>query len=131
MTIKNLSKTIGTSIAYNNFSEEVEILSETKLHAGYSIYEIVNKNGVTFHAVPGQTGISESGIMGFVNGDRGRPTLLGAGTKMQDTSSDATPPWTDTADISASVYWDIRLSITDSCGNPVESKTKTKYIRVF
>lgn len=130
MTIKNLTKTIGTSIAYNNFSEEVEILSETKLHTGYSIYKVKNKNLVIFHSVPGQTGISGTGIMGFVNADRGRPTLLGAGTKMQNTSSDATPPWTDVADISASVYWDIQLQITDSCGN-TEDATKTGYIRVF
>ncbi len=130
MTTKNLAKIINTSIDYNNFSEEVTVLRETKKHTGYSSYEVRNKNRVIFHNVAGQSGISESGIMGFVGGDRGRPTLLGAGTKVASTSSSATSPWTETADITPSVYWDIQLYVTDACGNN-DTETKTKYIRVY
>ena len=97
--IKDLQTMLAGNIDYKNFSEEVTILSETKANAGYSLYTIKNKNGVTFQNVPGNSNIGNTGILGFINGDRGRPTLLGAGTKVNNTESSVASVWTDLIDI--------------------------------
>ncbi len=116
-TINNLKKITNEQIKYNNFAEEVTILSETKLHTGYSTYEVIDSNGVTHHAVPGNSGISETGIMGYVRGDRQRPTLMGAGTKTNETTG--TTQYT----------WDIQLIVTDA-SSATDTETKEGFVTV-
>ncbi|WKZ15425.1 MAG: hypothetical protein QY317_16135 [Candidatus Jettenia caeni] len=85
--MRELKKIISNSIDYSNFSEEVEILSAMRVGSNYYIYTARNKNGVTFRHVPGIAGLSGRGIMGYVNGDRARPVMIGPSHAKQINSS--------------------------------------------
>lgn len=79
--MKIVQELIVRQIGYSNFSEAVDVLGKTRVGKNTYSYTIRNKNGVTFYNVPGQPDIVDKAIMGFINGDRARPTLLGSGTK--------------------------------------------------
>ncbi len=79
--MKNLFDFTSDQIKYKNFSEEVRLLKETKAGASYSKYTCLNKNGVTFQEVPGLVGLVGAAVMGYVNGDRSRPVIIGPATK--------------------------------------------------
>ncbi len=91
MTIK-LKNFIEDRKGYNNFSEEVLVLSETTSGAN-SVYAILNKNGVTMQLVPGTSGITATGFLGFVNGDRSRPVLMTGTAKNDRTLSNVASVW--------------------------------------
>lgn len=129
MTIKDLISAMNGKSNYDNFAEEVTVLSESKSGDNYSLYTIKNKNGVTFQNVPGAGGITDNGVLGFINGDRGRPTLLGSGTKVNNTPSNASGAGWPTADILPSYEWDIQLYIVGLYGNDTE--TKPAYIKAL
>lgn len=99
MSIKNLIHSIDGNIDYNNFAEEVDIIKENSSGEGLSVYDVKNKNGVTFYRVPGGAGIKEKGFLGFINGDRGRPALVGGSAKTNNTLSNASTPWTEFVDL--------------------------------
>ena len=119
---------MNTKAGYDNFAEEVTILSEAKSGDNYSLYTVKNKNNVTFQNVPGAGGITGNGVLGFINGDRGRPTLLGSGTKVDNTPSDVSGAGWPVADLTeAPAYtWDIQLYVSGDYGNDTE--TKSSYI---
>ena len=79
--MKTLFDYTNEQIKYKNFSEEVRLIKETKAGASYSKYTCTNKNGVTFHEVPGLVGLVGAAVMGYVNGDRARPVIIGPATK--------------------------------------------------
>lgn len=83
---KNFIDSVNEKNRYENFSEEVKILSSAQA-GNMTIYTITNKNGVTFQKVPGQSGLSDRGFMGFVNGDRARPIMLTGSVKTTTTES--------------------------------------------
>lgn len=76
MGIEDIKEIIDDLIAYNNFSESVTILNETKQGTS-SIYDVQNAAGKTFYAVPGFAGLAGTAVMGFIKGDRQRPQLVG------------------------------------------------------
>ncbi|MCP4989381.1 MAG: hypothetical protein GY928_25980 [Colwellia sp.] len=78
--------TVNDKADFDNFSEEVEILSSAQA-GNVTIYTVTNKNGVTFQKVPGQAGLSDRGFMGYVNGDRARPIMLTGAAKTTTTES--------------------------------------------
>ena len=85
---------IDTKTDYTNFAEEVVINSESKSGGNYSLYNITNKNNVTFQNVPGGSGIIDRGFMGFIGGDRARPAIISATVKANNTTSSASlPSW--------------------------------------
>lgn len=79
--MKAIKDYVNLGIAYKNFSEEVIILSGSKVGKNYAKYSVKNKNGVTFYNVPGDVDLKDRAVMGFVNGDRSRPVLIGRGAK--------------------------------------------------
>lgn len=79
--MRNLHDYTNEQIRYKNFSEEVRLIKETKAGASYSKYTCTNKNGITFHEVPGLVGLTGAAVMGYVNGDRARPVIIGPATK--------------------------------------------------
>jgi hypothetical protein len=83
---KDFVDSVNEKNRYENFSEEVKILSSAQA-GNMTIYTILNKNGVTFQKVPGQSGLSDRGYMGFVNGDRSRPIMLTGSVKTTTTES--------------------------------------------
>jgi hypothetical protein len=83
---KDFVDSINEKNRYENFSEEVKIISSAQA-GNMTIYTILNKNGVTFQKVPGQSGLSDRGYMGFVNGDRARPIMLTGSVKTTTTES--------------------------------------------
>jgi hypothetical protein len=83
---KDLIDSVNTKTRFDNFSEEVEIISSARA-GNMTIYTIKNKNNVTFQKVPGQSGLSDRGYMGFVNGDRARPIMLTGSVKTTTTES--------------------------------------------
>ncbi len=91
-TIKDLIAVMGENIDYKNFAEEVTIITETNSGANYSIYTVTNKNGVTFQNVPGTQKIKNVAHLGFINGDRGRPVIFGASSKVLNTTSTVSDP---------------------------------------
>lgn len=99
--MESLKNYVNSGIAYKNFSEEVIILSGTKVGKNYAKYSVKNKNGVTFYNVPGDVDLKDRAVMGFVNGDRSRPVLIGRGAKATINTSSFTIPvkvrldWTD------------------------------------
>jgi len=123
MTVgKDFIDSLNTKADYDNFSEEVEIISSAQA-GNMTIYTVTNKNGVTFQKVPGQAGLSDRGFMGFVNGDRARPIMLtGAAktTETETTNNDVTQGasgGTSFADafgvsLEPSVAYDIQLTAT-------------------
>lgn len=125
--IKDFIKTVNEKIDYTNFAEEVVVLAENKSGTGYSLYTVKNKNGVTFQNVPGSPNIRDRGYMGFVNGDRGRPTVIGAGTKTTTVTTTVSSPWTEQVDIAPPYYWDIQLEVSNGAGS--DTRTKTAYVK--
>lgn len=109
-------------IDYNNFAEEVAIISEV-VSGNYSLYTIENKN-VVFRNVIGASGISDKGILGFLGGDRGRPALISVGGPATTTTSTTVDYSTDNPNVpTVSVVgysWDIRLVSGDACGDSDE-----------
>lgn len=83
---KDFVDSINEKNRYENFSEEVKIISSAQA-GNMTIYTVLNKNGVTFQKVPGQSGLSDRGFMGFVNGDRARPIMLTGSAKTTTTES--------------------------------------------
>lgn len=79
--MKSLFDFTNNQIQYKNFSEEVRLIKETKAGISYSKYTCTNKNGVTFQEVPGFVGLTGAAVMGYVNGDRSRPVIIGPATK--------------------------------------------------
>lgn len=86
MSAKDLIDSLNDKSSYENFSEEVKIISSAQA-GNMTIYTILNKNGVTFQKVPGMSGLSDRGFMGFVNGDRARPIMLTGSVKTTTTES--------------------------------------------
>lgn len=85
-TSKDFIDSVNEKNRYENFSEEVKIISSARA-GNMTIYTIRNKNDVTFQKVPGQPGLSDRGFMGFVNGDRARPIMLTGSVKTTTTES--------------------------------------------
>jgi hypothetical protein len=77
--MKDIKNIIDENNRYKNFAEEVEIIRETKAGEAYSLYSIRNKNDVVFQAVSGRPDLQGKGFLGFINGDRARPTVFGFG----------------------------------------------------
>ena len=137
---KDLIDSINTKTRFDNFSEEVKIISSARA-GNMTIYTISNKNGVTFQKVPGQAGLSDRGYMGFVNGDRARPIMLTGSVKT--TTSESTNNTNTTGaggtsgnigtlfpvDITPSIAYDIELT-ADSGALGSDTETKTGYITV-
>lgn len=118
---KNFIDSINEKNRYQNFSEEVKIISSAQA-GNMTIYTILNKNGVTFQKVPGQSGLSDRGFMGFVNGDRSRPIMLTGSVKTTTTESTNNKVTQGTAggnsfadvfpvDLTPSVAYDIELTV--------------------
>ncbi len=97
--MKELISSLDTTMDFRNFAEEVIINSENKSGNNFSLYNVTNKNGVTFQNVPGGSGIKERGFMGFINGDRGRPAIISTTVKTNNTTSSASAPSWPTVDI--------------------------------
>ncbi len=51
--LNGLIYSFDTTIDYKNFSKEVVINNENKSGNNFSLYNVTNKNGVTFQNVPG------------------------------------------------------------------------------
>jgi len=140
-TSKDLLDSLNVKENYSNFSEEVEILSETTAGT-MSLYNVLNKNSVTFQKVPGQPNLTHRGFMGFVNGDRARPIMLSGSVKITETAStdntttDLISELTGGSgstdgqvDITPSVGWDIELTV-DTGGAGSDTVTTTAAIIV-
>lgn len=133
-TSKDLVDSLNVKSNYENFSEEVEILSSANA-GNMTIYTIKNKNDVTFQKVPGMSGLSDRGFMGFVNGDRARPIMLTGSVKTTKTESvnnkvtqgtGGGPNFGTTfpVDLTPSVAYDIELTASaGGLGSDVETKT--------
>jgi hypothetical protein len=130
---KDLIDSINTKTRYDNFSEEVKIISSARA-GNMTIYTILNKNGVTFQKVPGMSGLSDRGYMGFVNGDRARPIMLTGSVKTtttESTNNDVTQGGDGggfgglfPVDPRPSVSYDIELTAdAGALGDSVETKT--------
>ena len=92
--MKDFISSLGTAMNYKNFAEEVVINSENKSGNNFSLYNVTNKNGVTFQNVPGGSGIQNRGFLGFINGDRARPSIISTTVKTANTaSSGSVPSW--------------------------------------
>ena len=134
LKLKNI---IDENNRFKNFSEEVIILFETRSGEKYSLYNVKNKNNVIFQAVSGQAGIKGRGFMGFVNGDRARPTVWGFTAETKNNESEDIFPSANNGDVLnidfngnpiKTVDWDITLDI-NSEGN-TDSKTVSKSVTV-
>jgi hypothetical protein len=137
---KDFVDSVNEKNRYENFSEEVKILSSAQA-GNMTIYTILNKNGVTFQKVPGQSGLSDRGYMGFVNGDRSRPIMLTGSVKTTTTESTNNEVTQGTGggssfadklpiDPSPSVNWDVQL-VADAGGLGSDTEEKTGFITVF
>ncbi|TDE63121.1 MAG: hypothetical protein D8M57_19975 [Candidatus Scalindua sp. AMX11] len=124
-------------IDYKNFSEDVEILAENNIDDNLSLYTVKNKNNVTFQNVPGMAWIG-LGKLGFVNGERSRPILLGTSDidvkiKSGKFSARDNSPGSNLVSSGITVIvestWDIQLEATR--GSETVTKTKSSYIRVI
>ncbi len=140
-TSKDLLDSLNAKTAYSNFSEEVEINSETTAGT-MSLYTVTNKNSVIFQKVPGQPHLTNRGFMGFVNGDRARPIMLSGSVKITETSSTENTTTglineltggsgsTDgMVDLTPPVGWDIELT-ADAGALGSDTETKTAFITV-
>lgn len=78
-----INNVINEKNRFRNFAEEVEIVRETKAGDAYSLYSVKNKNNVTFQAVSGRPDLNGKGFLGYINGDRARPTVFGFGVKTE------------------------------------------------
>ncbi len=128
---------LSERVDYKNFSEDVEILNENNIDENLSVYTVRNKNNVTFQNVLGMAWIG-LGKLGYVNGDRSRPILLGTSDidiKMKSGrfSSRDNSPGQDQVSTTVTVImeftWDIQLEATR--GSETVTKTKSSYIRVI
>ena len=135
--IRNYKKRLQERFDYNNFSEDVDILSENNIDENLSLYVVKNKNGVTFQNVPGMAWIG-LGKIGFVNGDRHRPILLGTSDidieiKSGRVSITDLAPQTNRVETEITLImdyeWDIQLQVTR--GSEVATETKLSYIKVI
>ncbi len=138
---KDFVDSVNEKNRYENFSEEVKIISSAQA-GNMTIYTILNKNGVTFQKVPGISGLSDRGYMGFVNGDRARPIMLTGSVKTTTTESTnnevtqgvggGTDNFADTlpVDTTSSVAWDIELTV-DAGALGADTETKEGFITVF
>ncbi|TDE63101.1 MAG: hypothetical protein D8M57_19970 [Candidatus Scalindua sp. AMX11] len=97
--IQDFGSSLGTTLDYRNFAEEVVINSENKSGNNFSLYNVTNKNGVTFQNVPGGSGIQNRGFLGFINGDRSRPAIISTTVKTNNTASSASAPSWPVVDI--------------------------------
>lgn len=125
MSSKDLIDSLNTKSNFENFSEEVEILSVTKT-GNMALYSVKNKNDVTFQNVPGLTGLESRGYMGYVNGDRSRPIMISGLSSSSVTKSDIGDSGLDgipNVDISPTMGWDIELTAVSGVGNSVATKT--------
>lgn len=135
---KDFVDSINEKNRYENFSEEVKILSSAQA-GNMTIYTVLNKNEVTFQKVPGQSGLSDRGYMGFVNGDRARPIMLTGSVKTtttESTNNDNTQNNpinfgnTFPVDTTPSVAYDIKLTASaGALGDDTE--TKSGFITIF
>lgn len=139
---KDFLNILNQRLDYKNFSQEVTIVSESKTGSNYSLYVVTDKNNITFQNVPGLGGISGKAFMGYINGDRGRPAIIGGTAKVTNTeetvddalgdgspgSGDPSGPgasgWADIAvDVLASFSWDVQLIATNAHGSDTETKS--------
>lgn len=134
---KDFINSVNEKSRYENFSEEVKILSSAQA-GNMTIYTVLNKNGVTFQKVPGQPSLTDRGYMGFVNGDRARPIMLTGSVKTtttESTNNDVTQNnpvnfgTTFPVDLTPSVAYDIELTASAGALGD-DTKTKTGYIIV-
>lgn len=130
MSSKDLVNSLNTKADFENFSEEVEIVSVTKT-GNMSLYSAKNKNGVTFQNVPGLSGLKDRGYLGYVNGDRSRPIMISGLSSSSVTTTDIGGDGLNgipNADITPTVGWDIQLIASSAIGN--STMTRTFYISV-
>lgn len=122
---------------YQNFCEEVDILSENNIDKNLSLYTVKNKNDVTFQNVPGMAWIG-FGVLGYINGERSRPVLLGTSDidimiKSGKYSTSDLMPQPERVETNVTVLmeyqWDIQLYVTRGSENATE--TKYSYIKVL
>ncbi len=133
---KDFVDSINEKNRYENFSEEVKIISSARA-GNMTIYTILNKNGVTFQKVPGMSGLSDRGFMGFVNGDRARPIMLTGSVKTTTTEStnnevtqgDGGLGDSLSVDMDPSVAYDIQL-VADAGALGDSTETKDAFILV-
>lgn len=141
MVAKKLIAAISETVAYRNFSEEVTVNSETRSGTS-SLYTVTDKHGTKFSNVIGGPGsaVNSKVIMGFIQGDKGRPIILAGaqGVAINNTASDA-PVFAVIsaggqsgiqADIAPGMKWDIRQEISASGGECAQIVTKDDYIQV-
>ena len=135
--IQEYRKRIEEKFNYQNFSEEIDIVHENNIDENLSLYTITNKNGVTFQNVPGMAWIG-FGVLGYVNGDRGRPVVLGTSdidVKIKSGKYDVSDlrPGTNRVTSNVTVIvdyeWDIQLYVTRGTENA--TATKLSYIKVI
>jgi hypothetical protein len=101
MTIlADLNNTMNQSIEADNFAEEVTVIAENKSGQNFSLYTVKNKNNITFQKVPGGAGIERKGVLGFINGDKTRPALIGVTAPTTNAISIVSNPGWPVADIS-------------------------------
>lgn len=130
MSSKDLVNSLNAKADFENFSEEVEILSVTKT-GNMALYSAKNKNGITFQNVPGLAGLKSRGYLGYVNGDRSRPIMISGLSSSSVTVSDIGDSGLDgipNADITPTAGWDIQLTAVSILGN--STITRTFYIVV-
>jgi len=126
---------LQAKINYKNFAEEVSVVSESPAGTNVSLYSVTNKNNITFQGVPGMPFQRGTVRMGYVNGDRARPVVIGSSdisTAMRSSSaqfapddispgnpntpSTSTPPSWPVIDVTPPVVWDIQLYISAGVG---------------
>lgn len=136
---KDFVDSVNEKNRYENFSEEVKIISSAQA-GNMTIYTVLNKNGVTFQKVPGMSGLSDRGYMGFVNGDRARPIMLTGSVKTTTTESTNNEVTQGTGggsnfgdlfpvDLTPSVSYDIELT-ADAGALGDDTETKENFIVV-
>jgi hypothetical protein len=135
----NFKHVLTGKLQHKNFSEEIRILSEAVAGINMSTYVIKNKNNVIFQAVPGMPYQREQGRLGFVNGDKSRPVLVGSSKRpnaknasptISTSVSVSSDPGFPVADITPDVEWDIKLVIESTPGC-TGSKTVSEAVKAF
>lgn len=77
MTIKSINNFMLEAIKYKNVTEQVDIISAVNISSDQCFYSVQNKNGILFRQVPGYPGLTGKAVMGYLNGDRSRPVIVG------------------------------------------------------
>ncbi len=99
MTIlKSFHDSLFGAIENNSIPEEVEIITETQT-GNFSLYTVKNKNGITFHNVPGARGFSDRGFLSYIQRDTTRPVMISGSAKVTTSISTATSVSWPVADI--------------------------------